>query len=172
MQKVCRFFVKCFKTQCNCLVWINPNFKLDFFPKVLTNLFKTNSTGEDPDGGRTFRSFFGVCVVPGLMMRVLFRARIMPLRTQMVSVYTRTKEMQGARAFTCVKMRRSCTPADYIYILDVVLRAVLLYLPDKIEQNMALRISSVAIYVSSIMYIKQACHVNSLIFLITTRLFR
>jgi hypothetical protein len=48
----------------------------------------------------------------------------MPLRTQMVSVYTRTstKEMQGARAFTCVKMRRFCDPraADYIYILDVV----------------------------------------------------
>ncbi len=44
------------------------------------------------------------------------------------------------RAFTCVKMRRSCTPADYIYILDVVLRGVLLYLPDKIEQNMALGI--------------------------------
>jgi hypothetical protein len=86
-----------------------------------------------------------VCVVPGLMMRVLFRARIMPLRTQMVSVYTRTKEMQGARAFTCVKMRRSCTPraADYIYILDVVLRGVLLHLPDTIEQNMALGMRTV-----------------------------
>ncbi len=33
--------------------------------------------------------------------------------------------------------------ADYIYILDVVLQGVLLYLPDKIEQNMALRISTV-----------------------------
>jgi hypothetical protein len=45
MQKV-RLFAKCFKTWYNCRVWINPNFKLDFFPKVLTNLFKTTSTGE------------------------------------------------------------------------------------------------------------------------------
>ncbi len=45
MQKV-RLFAKCFKTWYNCRVWINPNFKLDFFPKVLTNLFKTTSTGD------------------------------------------------------------------------------------------------------------------------------
>jgi hypothetical protein len=40
MQKV-RLFAKCFKTKRNCRVQINPNFKLDFSPKVLTNLFKT-----------------------------------------------------------------------------------------------------------------------------------
>ncbi len=28
------------------VLWINPNFKLDYFPKVLTKLFKTTSTGE------------------------------------------------------------------------------------------------------------------------------
>jgi hypothetical protein len=44
MQKV-RLFAKCFKTWYNSRVWINPNFMLDFFPKVLTNLFKTTSTG-------------------------------------------------------------------------------------------------------------------------------
>ncbi len=53
------------------------------------------------------------------------------------------KKCKQARTFTCVKMRRSCTPADYIYILDVVLWGVLLYLPDKIEQNMALGIRTV-----------------------------
>jgi hypothetical protein len=46
MQKV-RLFAKCFKTWYNCRVWINPNFKLNFLPKVLTNLFKTTSTGEN-----------------------------------------------------------------------------------------------------------------------------
>jgi hypothetical protein len=49
MQKV-RLFGKCFKTWYNCRVWINPNFKLDFFPKVLTNLFKTTSTGDALSG--------------------------------------------------------------------------------------------------------------------------
>ncbi len=44
MEKV-KLFADYFKTQCNCRVWINPNFKLDFLPKVLTNLFKTTSTG-------------------------------------------------------------------------------------------------------------------------------
>ncbi len=43
MQKVI-LFVDFFKTQCNCGVWINLNFKLDFLPKVVTNLFKTTST--------------------------------------------------------------------------------------------------------------------------------
>jgi hypothetical protein len=80
------------------------------------------------------------------------------------------------RAFTCVKMRRSCTPHTLLITSTfwMLLRDVLLYLPDKIEQNMALgiRTYSVAIYASSKMYIKQACHVNSLIFLITSRLFR
>jgi hypothetical protein len=50
MQKV-RLFAKCFKTWYNCRVWINPNFKLDFFPKVLTNSFKTTSTGVVDTGG-------------------------------------------------------------------------------------------------------------------------
>ncbi len=45
MQKV-RLFAECFKTQYNFRVWINPNFKLDFFSKVVTNLFKTTSAGE------------------------------------------------------------------------------------------------------------------------------
>jgi hypothetical protein len=40
MKKV-RLFADCFKTKHNCRVWINPNFKLDFLPKVVTNLFKT-----------------------------------------------------------------------------------------------------------------------------------
>ncbi len=39
MQKV-RLFAKCFKTERNCRVRINLNFKLDFFPKVLTILLK------------------------------------------------------------------------------------------------------------------------------------
>jgi hypothetical protein len=44
MKKV-RLFADCFKTKYNSRVWINPNFKLDFLPKVVTNLFKTTSTG-------------------------------------------------------------------------------------------------------------------------------
>ena len=40
MQKV-RLFADCFKTLSNCRIWINPNFKLDFLPKVVTFLFKT-----------------------------------------------------------------------------------------------------------------------------------
>jgi hypothetical protein len=71
----------------------------------------------------------------------------MPLRTQMVSVYTRTssKEMQGARIYMCQNAPFLHPPhaADYIYILDVVLRGVLLYLPDKIEQSMALGMRTV-----------------------------
>jgi hypothetical protein len=54
MKKV-RLFADCFKTKYNCRVWINPNFKLDFLPKVVTNLFKTTSTGggENPLFERT-----------------------------------------------------------------------------------------------------------------------
>jgi hypothetical protein len=44
MQKV-RLFADCFKTKCNCRVWINPNFELDFLPKVVTFLFKSTSAG-------------------------------------------------------------------------------------------------------------------------------
>jgi hypothetical protein len=56
MQKV-RIFAKCFKTWYNCRVWINPNFKLDFSPKVLTNLFKTTSTAENMNFSCSLGSF-------------------------------------------------------------------------------------------------------------------
>jgi hypothetical protein len=48
MKKV-RLFADCFKTKYNCRVWINPNFKLDFLPKVVTNLFKTTSTVQETE---------------------------------------------------------------------------------------------------------------------------
>jgi hypothetical protein len=82
-----------------------------------------------------------VCVVPGLMIRVLFRAGNADTHANGFCIRAQAPKKCKARAFTCVNMRLLAPrSADYICILDVV--GVLLYSPDKIEQNMALEINT------------------------------